>query len=136
MTNHIPIEDTDMFKTFEKIAVEIWAMVDKWTPFAKAAMGRQLVSAADGVTANLAEGDGRYGSYDAIQFFVIARGSARETKERLKRACKRGLADARLIDTIDQGLRMMNALISYRRQVAKPSRIREVQAEYSAPEAT
>ena len=131
---HVPIEETTLYKTFEEVADDVWSLVDAWPQFAKNAMGRQLVSAADSVTANLADGDGRYGSYDAIHFFVIARGSARETKDRLKRASKRGLAPALLIAKCDRGLRELNAFISYRRRVAKPSTVRDERVEYIADE--
>jgi four helix bundle protein len=131
---HIPIEDTSLYKIFEKVADDVWEMVDKWPPFAKSAMGRQLVTAADSVTANLAEGDGRYGSFDAINFFIIARGSAREIRERLRRAVKRGLASPTMVDAVEQGLRELNALISYRRRVARPTGVREELRHYGTPE--
>ena len=68
------------------------------------------------------EGDGRYGLADSIYFFVIARGSARETRLWIRRARKRNLvgeeADA-MIEKLKSATQLLNRLITYRRKVAK-----------------
>src|SRR5690242_7751353 len=88
---HQPIEELDVFLLFEQIADWSWEAVQSWKPFPRDTVGKQLVRAADSINANLVEGDGRYGTADAIHFFVIARGSARETRLWVRRAKKRSL---------------------------------------------
>jgi four helix bundle protein len=54
-------------------------------------MGGQLVSAADSIGANIAEGAGRDTDKENQRFVRIARGSLNELKFRLQRAISRGL---------------------------------------------
>jgi four helix bundle protein len=78
--NHIPIEETEVFQIFRSLSNIIWRLVKEWSPFDRDTVGKQFVRAADRVGATLVEGDGRFGAAEAIQFFRISRGSARETK--------------------------------------------------------
>ncbi|PWT91949.1 MAG: four helix bundle protein [Acidobacteria bacterium] len=75
----------------EKLADEIWTIVEKWDPFARNTVGRQWVCAVDGIGANIAERVGRGSYQDNRRFVKIARGSLNETHHWLRRANKRGL---------------------------------------------
>ncbi|MBW2171114.1 MAG: four helix bundle protein [Deltaproteobacteria bacterium] len=57
----------------------------------KATIGKQLVRAADSISANLAEGHGRYHFNDRLNFCYYARGSLEETKSWISKATRRGL---------------------------------------------
>ena len=124
-----------MFSLFVDVADTCWDKVDRWNWFQKWTVGRQLVRAADSVGANIAEGAGRYRLGDSIHFFVIARSSARETQYWLKRCAKRRLMPARdvdlLLERLARGARLLNALITYRRQHG-PNEVREERAGYQA----
>ena len=116
---HQPMEELTVFARFEEISDEVWKIVQEWRPLAQDTIGKQVIRSADSVGANLVEGDGRYAKADALHFFVIARGSARETRLWINRAQKRRLIDsglaAKLLALSDDGLRMLNNLITYRR---------------------
>ncbi len=75
----------------EKLADEIWLIVEKWQYFAKDTVGKQIVRSADSVGANIAEGNGRYSYKDNQRFIRIARGSLNETRHWLRRAYTRNL---------------------------------------------
>lgn len=80
-----------VYQLAEKLADSIWGIVVKWDYFAKTTVGHQIVDAADGVGANIAEGTGRGSLQDNRRFVKIARGSLYETKHWLRRAYKRRL---------------------------------------------
>ncbi len=84
-------EKLRVYQLSEKLADRIWRIVIKWDYFSRVTIGRQIVDAADGVGANIAEGSGRGSVPDNRRFVKIARGSLYETKHWLRRAYKRKL---------------------------------------------
>ena len=136
---HTPIENTPVFQTFVGVCDRIWALIAKCTPFDRDTVGKQLVRAADSIGANLVEGDGRYGDREAVQFFRIARGSARETRYWLERAASRAILPTdevdRLITDLTSATRQLNGLIGYRTEYSKSLRVREVSDPYCSEEA-
>jgi four helix bundle protein len=80
-----------VYKLAEVVADEIWDFVATWDSFAKDAVGRQLVRAADSIGANIAEGHGRGTYKDNRHFCRIGRGSLNETRHFLRRAFRRKL---------------------------------------------
>lgn len=53
--------------------------VIKWDYFAKDTIGKQLVRAIDSISANIAEGFGRYSKKDKIKFYRYSFGSIKES---------------------------------------------------------
>jgi four helix bundle protein len=87
----VSFEDLRVYRLAEDLADEVWQIVLKWDHFVRRTVGEQLVTAADSIGANIAEGTGR-GSYKDNQRFVkIARGSLYETRHWLRRAYRRNL---------------------------------------------
>jgi four helix bundle protein len=84
-------EKLRVYQLAEKLSDRIWEIVLQWDYFAKVTIGQQMVDAADGVGANIAEGTGRGSLKDNRRFIKIARGSLYETKFWLRRAYKRHL---------------------------------------------
>jgi four helix bundle protein len=80
MSERQPTEETEVFRLFDEVSDSVWDIVANWDSFAKKVIGIQLITSLDSLVANLVEGDGRYRPNDALQFFVIARASAREGK--------------------------------------------------------
>ena len=85
------LEDLRVYNEAVAIGEEIWDAVEKWDSFAKWAIGKQLVDAADSISANIAESFGRTGNKDVIVFMIYARGSMYETKDRFQKAVRRKL---------------------------------------------
>jgi len=84
-------ENLQVYQLAEKLADEIWEIVNSWVPFAKNTIGHQIVTAADSIGANIAEGTGRGSFKDNQRFVKMARGSLNETQHWLRRAYKRKL---------------------------------------------
>lgn len=106
-------EKLRVYQLAERLADRIWRIVVKWDHFAKTTVGEQMVDAADGIGANIAEGTGRGSLQDNRRFVKIARGSLYETKHWLRRAYRRKLLTERevcdLKPLIDELLPTLNA---------------------------
>jgi four helix bundle protein len=117
---HTNFEKLRVYQLAEKLADRIWKIVIKWEYFPRITIGKQIVTAADGVGSNIAEGTGRGSIQDNRRFIKIARGSLYETKHWLRRSYKRQLlteADVNdLKPIIDELLPKLNA---YYRSVDK-----------------
>ncbi len=116
------MEELQVFARFEEVSEKVWDIVQEWRMLAQDTIGKQVVRSADSIGANLVEGDGRFGKADALHFFIIARGSARETTLWIKRAQKRKLITTQettdLLRLLTEGTQMLNNLITYRRNAS------------------
>ena len=74
-----------------QIGDSVWKEVILWNYFNKDTIGKQLVRAADSISANLSEAYGRYGYADRKRFAYYARGSLCETINWLQISQRRGL---------------------------------------------
>jgi four helix bundle protein len=72
---------------------KIWEIVIKWDYFTKDTVGKQFVRSADSMSANIAEGYGRYYYKENRQFCFYSRGSMLESKGWLEKAKRRNLVD-------------------------------------------
>lgn len=135
-SKRVPIEETEIFRIFEDCADWVWEAVDKWDWKAQRTVGIQLIKSADSINANLVEGDGRYTSADALHFFIIARGSARESRLWIRRAIKRKLVNneegLQQLAAINSGGRQLNRLISFRRKNRDQLIVREDATGYDS----
>ena len=111
------LENLEVYNEAEIFSDEIWAMVQQWNYFAKDTMGKQLVRAADSISANIAEGYGRYFYRESKQFYFYARGSIQETKSWLGKCKRRNIIDAQKSDTLlhqaEMILRKLNSFIKF-----------------------
>jgi four helix bundle protein len=87
----LKVEELDIYQMAEELADIVWNICIGWDYLAKDTIGKQLVRAADSISANLAEGHGRYHFKDRLNFCYYARGSLEETKTWLSKAERRGL---------------------------------------------
>jgi four helix bundle protein len=84
-------ENLRVYQLAETLADEIWSIVVKRDIFARDTVGKQLVSSADSIGANIAEGTGKGSFQDNRRFVKVARGSLYETRHWLRRAYNRKL---------------------------------------------
>ena len=82
------LEKLEVYQLSETFSDIIWEIVMEWDNFLKDTIGKQIVRSADSVSANIAEGYGRYYYKESKQFFFYSRGSLQETKSWLSK-CKR-----------------------------------------------
>lgn len=85
------LERFNLIETGNKFCDQIWDEVDQWNQFSKDTIGKQLVRAADSITANLSEAYGRYSFPDRKRFSYYARGSLCETINWINKAVQRKL---------------------------------------------
>lgn len=85
------LEELEVYQLAESFGDEVWFVVDEWQYFAKDTIGKQLTRATDSISANIAEGYGRYHYKENKNFCYFSRGSIIETKGWLKKSRNRKL---------------------------------------------
>ena len=75
---YLQLNDIDAYKTSFTLSNYVWDVIIKGDTFAKRTVGEQFVTAMDSVSANIAEGFGRYSKKDKIKFYRYSSGSLKE----------------------------------------------------------
>ena len=75
----LQLNDVQPYKTALKLSNYVWEIVIRWDYFAKDTVGKQFVKAVDFISANIAEGFGRYFKKDKINFYRYSNGSVKES---------------------------------------------------------
>lgn len=88
---YLQLNDIDACKKAFRLSNTLWDLVIRWEYFAKDTVGKQWLRALDSVSANIAEGFGRYHKKDKIKFYQYARGSVYECLDWCEKARLRGL---------------------------------------------
>lgn len=117
------LEKLEVYNIAENFSDEIWNIVSTWDFFKKDTVGKQLVRAADSISANIAEGYGRYFYKESKQFYFYSRGSIQETKSWLTKCLRRKIIPHEicepLIERYSKILLMLNAFIKFVRNSQK-----------------
>lgn len=85
------IEELEIFTLSEDFGDKVWNEVLQWDYFAKDTIGKQIVRSSDSISANIAEGFGRYHYKENKNFCYFSRGSIIETKSWLRKSRRRNL---------------------------------------------
>jgi len=88
---YLQLNDIRAYKIPFSLSNYVWDKVNTWDRFAKDTVGKQFVRAADSVSANIAEGVGRYGKKDKIVFYRYSFGSMKESFDWNEKAYARKL---------------------------------------------
>ena len=73
------LNDIECYKIAFNLSNYVWNIVVIWDYFAKDTVGKQFVRAVDSISANIAEGFGRFGKKDKIHFYYYSFGSLKES---------------------------------------------------------
>ena len=115
--NYLGLRDLDAYKTGFDLSNHIWDLVMQWENFAKHTVGKQIVNSSDSISANIAEGFGRYHKNDKTRFYRISRGSVLEVFDWIDKAKYRNLISQEEYNHISQELeklpKQLNYLIKY-----------------------
>ena len=76
---YLKLNDIESYKIAFKLSNYVWDIIVKWDYFAKDTVGKQFVRAIDSISANIAEGFGRYSKKNKIKFFRYSFGSLYES---------------------------------------------------------
>ncbi|MBT3302354.1 MAG: four helix bundle protein [Bacteroidetes bacterium] len=91
MAKYLSLEDLSSYKLALELSNYVWDIVVKWEYFEKKTVGEQFVRAADSISANIAEGFGRYGKKDKIKFYRYSLGSLSEVSDWIAKSIHRKL---------------------------------------------
>jgi four helix bundle protein len=75
---YLKLNDIDAYKIAFHLSNYVWNVVIKWENFPRRTVGEQFVDATDSISANMAEGFGRYFKKDKIKFYFYSAGSVKE----------------------------------------------------------
>ena len=85
------IEDLEIYTLADNFSNKIWVLVLEWDYFTKDTIGKQITRSADSISANIAEGFGRFHYKENKNFCYFSRGSLIETKGWLNKCKVRNL---------------------------------------------
>jgi four helix bundle protein len=112
----IALTDLDVYKLGEELSDMIWDDYDQWPEKAQRTIGLQVIRSADSISANLAEGYGRFTAPDRKKFYRYSRGSFEETKTWLRKSIRRQLMEKERITQYEEVIKelgpKLNAFIN------------------------
>jgi four helix bundle protein len=113
----IQLNDISAYKIAFDLSNYVWTVVLSWNYFTKDTIGKQFVRAVDSVSANLAEGFGRYNKKDKIKFYRYSYGSIKESLDWNEKARIRQLLTndqyEHIFKELDKLPKEINCLIKY-----------------------
>lgn len=86
MNNYKGYKDLDCYKQARELRIFVSTLVQQFPKEEKYLLVSQSKRSSRSITANIAEGYGRYTYTDTRNFFIVARGSVTETMEHLSTA--------------------------------------------------
>jgi four helix bundle protein len=79
--NFLMLNDISAYKISFSLSNYVWKIVVNWNYFEKDTVGKQFVRAIDSISANIAEGFGRYSKKEKIHFYRYSFGSLKESQD-------------------------------------------------------
>ncbi len=76
---YLKLNDISAYKIAFGLSNYVWDIVLRWDYFANDTVGKQFVRSVDSISANIAEGFGRYGKKDKVRFYRYSFGSLKES---------------------------------------------------------
>jgi len=116
---YLKLNDVRAYKIAFSLSNYVWDVVMKWDWFAKKHVGGQFVEAADSVSANIAEGFGRFNKKDKIKFYRYSYGSAKECLDWNEKAKTRNLLSEEDYKHILNELQLLPREINYQIKLTK-----------------
>ena len=121
--NYLKITDIEAYNIGFNFGNNVWNMVISWSYLAQKTIGAQFIDASDSISANIAEGFGRYHKKDKIKFYHYSRGSVLECVDWLEKSLYRNLVTQdqykELRTELEKLPKAINSLIKYTNQQLK-----------------
>ena len=76
---YLQLNNVSSYKISFHLSNYIWDIIINWDYFAKDTIGKQFTRSIDSISANIAEGFGRYNKKDKIKFYRYSFGSLKES---------------------------------------------------------
>jgi len=90
-SDYLDIENLSAYRLSFALSNYVWGVVVTWKYFSMDTVGKQFVRSMDSVSANIAEGFGRYNKKDKIKFYRYSLGSQKESIDWCEKSYKREL---------------------------------------------
>ncbi len=84
--NYLSLENIEAYNISFGLSNQVWSIISSWSHLAQKTIGVQFINAADSISANIAEGFGRYHKKDKIKFYYYSRGSVLECYDWLEKS--------------------------------------------------
>jgi len=108
---YLRLNDIDAYKIAFNLSNYVWDLVLKWNRLGLDTVGKQFVRSVDSISANLAEGFGRYSKKDKVKFYRISCGSMYESLDWNEKAFKRKLITKKEYDYLYSEFQKLPKLI-------------------------
>jgi len=109
--NYLTLKDLNAYKLSFELSNYVWNIVIGWDYFGKDTVGKQFVRSVDSISANIAEGFGRFYKKDKILFYRYSYGSIQESINWVEKANVRKLINEQ------QYQKIINDLINLPKEV-------------------
>ena len=76
--NYLQLNQIKAYTKAFHLSNQVWDSVVSWDHFSKHTIGQQFVNAIDSISANIAEGFGRFHKKDKVKFYYYSFGSVKE----------------------------------------------------------
>ncbi len=120
---YLTLGKIDAYMIAYNLSNYVWEIVLQWEDFAKWTVGKQYTEAIDSISANIAEGFGRYHKKDKVKFYRYSFGSSEESRDWTRKSAVRGLLTQEQIEHIvgelDKLPKAINQLIQYTNEKLK-----------------
>lgn len=114
---YLQLNNVGAYKIAFHLSNYVWDLIMRWDYFAKDTIGKQFARAADSISANIAEGFGRYAKKDKIHFYRYSYGSIKESLDWNEKAKIRKLLNEKeynyIFAELDKLPRELNYLIKF-----------------------
>jgi four helix bundle protein len=109
---YLPLNDVEAYKKSFYMSNFVWELAIKWKNPALDTIGKQFIRALDSISANIAEGFGRFGKREKIYFYRVARASAFECLDWTAKAKNRSLISEEQYEYLIKEFKNMPLLIN------------------------
>ena len=117
---HLKLNDMSAYVAALNLSEYVWNIVNNWDYFSKDTIGKQFVRSVDSISANIAEGFGRYTKKDKINFYRYSFGSTKESLDWNYKSWKRNLITEEqykyILKVLTSLPREINELIKFTRE--------------------
>jgi len=104
---YLSLNDIEAYKIAFNLSNLVWDIILKWDYFAKDTVGKQFVRSVDSISANIAEGFGRYHKKDKIKFYRYSYGSLFESLDWIEKSKTRNLVTVKEYDYVNNELQKL-----------------------------
>ncbi len=120
---YLKLNDIECYKIAFHLSNKVWNTVMNWDRLAQYTVGEQIIRSTDSISANIAEGFGRYGKKDKVKFYRIAYASMLESLDWNEKAKARNLISrdeySYIFDQLQKLPKAINSLIKFTNEKLK-----------------